>query len=65
MKTWEEILGILGKKLVFLGDVTIIPAVLITMALIILVSILASRLLQRMLRRMHIKEGAKEARGLI
>ena len=49
------------KKLVFLGDVTITPAVLITMALIILVSILASRLLQRMLRRMHIKEGAKEA----
>ena len=66
MNRWEEILGILGKKLVSLGDVTITPAVLITVVLIFLTSILISRLLQRMLRRnvlrrMHIKEGVKEA----
>ena len=66
MKKGEEILAILGKKLVSLGDVTITPAVLITVVLIFLASILISRLLQRMLRRnvlrrMHINEGAKEA----
>ena len=66
MKTGDEILAILGKKLVSLGDVTITPAVLISVALILLASILISWLLQRMLRRnvlrrMHIKEGAQEA----
>ena len=65
MKTGDEILAILGKKLVSLGDVTITPAVLISVALILLASILISWLLQRMLRRnvlrrMHIKEGHRK-----
>ena len=36
MKSWQEILDILKKKLVSLGDVTITPAVLITVVLILL-----------------------------
>ena len=51
MKSWQEILEILKKKLVSLGDVTITPAVLITVALIMLGAFGVSRLLRRMLRR--------------
>ena len=51
MKSWEEILDILRKQLVSLGDVTITPAVLITVVLIMLGAFWASRLLRSMLRR--------------
>ena len=64
MKNWEDIPEMLRKKLVSLGDVTITPAVLITVVLILLVALWASRLLQRMLRinvfrRMHLNEGTQ------
>ncbi len=64
MKSWREILDILGKKLVSLGDLTITPAVLMTVVLIILAAFWVSRLFQRMLRRnvferMHLKEGTQ------
>ena len=36
MKSWQEILDVLKKKLISLGDVTITPAVLITVVLILL-----------------------------
>jgi potassium efflux system protein len=66
MKSWQEVLDILGKKLVSLGNVTITPAVLITIVLIIMASLGISRLLQRtlrhsMLRRMRLNEGAQAA----
>ena len=64
MKSWEEILDILGKKLVSLGDVTITPAILITVVLIMLGAFWVSRLSQRMLRRnvfrrMHLNIGTQ------
>ena len=64
MKSWEEILDILKKKLVSLGDLTITPAVLITVVLIMLAAVWISRLLQRMLRinlfrRMRLNEGTQ------
>ncbi len=66
MKSWEDILTILGKKLISLGNVTITPALLMTIVLIILGTFWVSRLLQRMLRRnvfrrMRLKEGTQEA----
>ena len=51
MKSWEEIIDILKKKLVSLGDVTITPAVLLTVVLIILGAFWVSCLLRGMLRR--------------
>ena len=64
MKNWEDILEMLRKKLVSLGDVTITPAVLITIVLIMLTALWGSQLLQRMLRRnlfrrMHLNEGTQ------
>ena len=49
--SWEDIRAILGKKLGAVGQVTITPAVLMTILIIIAGSYWASRLLQRMLRR--------------
>ena len=65
MKSWEEIIDILKKKLVSLGDVTITPAVLITAVLIILGAFGVSRLLRGMLRRnvfrrTHLNIGTQE-----
>ena len=65
MKSWEEIIDILKKKLVSLGDVTITPAVLLTVVLIILGAFGVSRLLRRMLRRnvfrrTHLNIGTQE-----
>jgi small-conductance mechanosensitive channel len=65
MKSWQEILDILKKKLVSLGDVTITPAVLLTVVLIILGAFAVSRLLRRMLRRnvfrrTHLNIGTQE-----
>ncbi len=65
MKSWEEIIDILKKKLVSLGDVTITPAVLITVVFIMLASFGVSCLLRRMLRRnvfrrTHLNIGAQE-----
>ena len=64
MRSWEEILEILKKKLVSLGDVTVTPAVLLTIVLIMLAALWVSQLLQRMLRRnlfrrMHLNEGTQ------
>ena len=65
MKSWDEILDILRKKLVSLGGVTITPAVLITVVLIILTAFWMSRLLRGMLRRnvfrrTHLNIGTQE-----
>ena len=65
MKSWDEILEILRKNLVSLGDVTITPAVLITAVLIILGAFWVSRLLRGMLRRSlfrrtHLNIGTQE-----
>ena len=65
MKSWDEILDILRKKLVSLGDVTITPAVLITVVLIMLGAFWMSRLLRGMLRRnvfrrTHLNIGTQE-----
>ena len=65
MKSWQEILDILKKKLVSLGDVTITPAVLITVVLILLGAFWVSRLLRGMLRRnlfrrTHLNIGTQE-----
>ena len=65
MKSWEEIIDILKKKLVSLGDVTITPAVLITVVLILLGAFWVSRLLRGMLRRnlfrqTHLNIGTQE-----
>ena len=65
MKSWEEILDILRKRLVSLGDVTITPAVLITVVLIMLGAFWISRLLRSMLRRnvfrrTHLNIGVQE-----
>ena len=65
MKSWEEIIDILKKKLVSLGDVTITPAVLITVVLILLGAFGVSRLLRGMLRRnvfrrTHLNIGTQE-----
>ena len=51
MKSWQEVLDVLKKKLISLGDVTITPAVLITVVLILLGAFWVSRLLRGMLRR--------------
>ena len=51
MKNLQEVLDMLRKKLVSLGDVTITPAVLITVVLILLGAFWVSRLLRGMLRR--------------
>jgi small-conductance mechanosensitive channel len=64
MNNWQEILDVLKKKLVSLGDVTITPAVLISVVLILLAALWISRFLQRMLRRnlfrrMHLNEGTQ------
>ena len=65
MNNWQEILEVLRKKLVSLGDVTITPAVLITVVLIMLGAFWASRLLRSMLRRnvfrrTHLNIGVQE-----
>ena len=65
MKNWQEILDVLRKKLVSLGDVTITPAVLITVVLILLGAFWVSRLLRGMLRRnvfrrTHLNIGTQE-----
>ena len=65
MKSWEEIIDILKKKLVSLGDVTITPAVLLTVVLIFLGAFGVSRLLRGMLRRnvfrrTHLNIGTQE-----
>ena len=65
MKIWEEIIDVLKKNLVSLGDVTITPAVLITAVLIILGAFWVSRLLRGMLRRSlfrrtHLNIGTQE-----
>ena len=65
MKSWEEIIDILKKNLVSLGDITITPAVLITVVLIILGAFWVSRLLRGMLRRslfrrIHLNIGTQE-----
>ena len=66
MKSWQEILDILRKNLISLGDVMITPAVLLTAALILLATFGFSRLLRRMLRRnvfrlTHLNIGAQES----
>ena len=66
MKNWEEILEVLRKKLVSLGDVTVTPAVLITVVLILLGAFWVSRLLRGMLRRnvfrrTHLNIGTQES----
>ncbi len=65
MKSWEEILDVLKKKLVSLGDVTITPAVLLSVVLILLGAFWVSRLLRGMLRRnvfrrTHLNIGTQE-----
>ena len=65
MKSWQEILDILRKKLVSLGDVTITPAVLLSVVLILLGAFWVSRLLRGMLRRnvfrrTHLNIGTQE-----
>ncbi len=65
MNNWQEILEVLRKKLVSLGDVTITPAVLITVVLIMLGAFWASRFLRSMLqrnvfRRTHLNIGIQE-----
>ena len=65
MKSWQEILDVLRKKLVSLGDVTITPAVLITVVLILLGAFWVSHLLRGMLRRnvfrrTHLNIGTQE-----
>ena len=65
MKSWEEIIDVLKKNLVSLGDVTITPAILITAVLIILGAFWVSRLLRGMLRRSlfrrtHLNIGTQE-----
>lgn len=66
MKSWQEILDMLRKNLVSLGDVTITPAVLITVVLILLGAFWVSRLLRGMLRRnvfrrTHLNIGVQES----
>ena len=65
MKSWQEILDVLRKKLVSLGDVTITPAVLLSVVLILLGAFWVSRLLRGMLRRnvfrrTHLNIGTQE-----
>lgn len=65
MKSWQEIVEVLKKKLVSLGDVTITPAVLISAVLILLGAFWMSRLLRGMLRRSlfrrtHLNIGTQE-----
>ena len=65
MKSWQEVLDVLKKKLISLGDVTITPAVLITVVLILLGAFWVSRLLRGMLRRnvfrrTHLNIGTQE-----
>ena len=64
MKSLNEILDVLGQKLVSIGEVTVTPVLLITMALIIILSFAASWLIQRLLRRkvfarVRLKQGAR------
>ncbi len=66
MKSWQEILDLLRKNLLSLGDVMITPAVLLTAALILLAAFGISRILRRMLRRnvfrlTHLNIGAQES----
>ena len=66
MKSWQEILDMLRKNLISLGDVMITPAVLLTAALILLAAFGISRILRRMLRRnvfrlTHLNIGAQES----
>ena len=66
MKSLNEMLDVLGKNLVSIGEVAVTPALLITMALIIIFSFAASLLIQRLLRRgvfarVRLKQGAQEA----
>ncbi len=61
---WEQLRTVLGKKLGAVGQVTITPAVLMTILIIIAGTYWASRLLQRMLRRnvfgrLGLREGTK------
>ena len=65
MNSWQEILEMLRKRLVSLGDVTITPAVLIAVVLIMLGAFWVSRLLRGMLRRnvfrrTHLNIGTQE-----
>ena len=64
MNNWQEIFDVLKRKLISLGDVTITPAVLLTIVLIMLAALWISQLLQRMLRRnlfrrMRLNEGTQ------
>ena len=64
MNNLQEIVDVLKRKIVSLGDVTITPAVLLTIVLIMLAALWISQLLQRMLRRnlfrrMHLNEGTQ------
>lgn len=70
MKNWQEILDVLRKKLISLGDVTITPAVLLSVMLILLGAFWVSRLLRGMLRRnvfrrTHLNIGTQETIGRI
>ena len=51
MKNWQEILDVLRKKLVSLGDVTITPAVLLSVVLILIGAFWLSRFVRGVLRR--------------
>ena len=64
MNNLQEIVDVLKRKIVSLGDVTITPAVLLTIVFIMLAALWVSQLLQRMLRRnlfrrMHLNEGTQ------
>ena len=64
MNSLQEIVDVLRRKIVSLGDVTITPAVLLTIVLIMLAALWISQLLQRMLRRnlfrrMRLNEGTQ------
>lgn len=66
MRSWQEILEMLRKNLISLGDVMITPAVLLTAAFILLAAFGVSRILRRMLRRnvfrlTHLNIGAQES----
>ena len=51
MNNWEDMLEMLRKKLISLGDVTITPAVLLSVLLILIGAFWLSRFLRRLLRR--------------
>ena len=66
MKNLNEILDVLGQKLVSIGEVTVTPVLLITMGLIVVAAFVSSVLVQRimrrnLLRRVGLKQGAQES----